>query len=724
MSPNHDIRPYRDSFEHLNDELRWLDFLIQLRTSTLVLQNQENPEGQTARTVYITPEEVKWLLNQGTTPHPENAKTKELRVELARLAAEIDDRVERTLKTDVFLALPQLGRLFGLSAFEMKTIVICLAPELRRKYDRLYAYLQDDITRKRPSIDLVLELLCETEAERWHASRFFSDMASLLRAALVQKVDDPHSPSGSSQLAQFLRLDPRICEFLLDNNQIDTRLTEFAKLYPWTDRAPELMMQESIVESVLRLVDHHLAPDNMDRRKLVFYLHGPYGTGKHDLVLYTCHKLGGSLLSLDVEQLLAAGSGATELLHLTFREGLLHQAVLFLEHADVLLQDAARPLLKALEVAMTEYGWLIFLSGTMPWTIKEAFGSFIFQSVALPVPDVSVRSAVWRKGLTGRAPDADRWARELAEQFRLTSKRIRAAIQLAENRRLMEPERRPLTFSDFTAACRQQSNHKLEELALKIKPHYEWEDIILPEAQMTHLREICNQVKLSYRVFKEWGFDKKLSRGKGLSVLFSGSPGTGKTMAAEVIAHELELDLYKIDLSSVVSKYIGETEKNLAKIFEEAETSNAILFFDEADALFGKRTEISDAHDRYANIETSYLLQRMEEYDGVVILASNLRENMDDAFIRRIRFIVEFPFPDETSRLKIWQTHFPKEAPVSEGIDYEYLSRKFKIAGGNIKNIVLNSAFLAAQNGGVITTKHIRDGAKREFEKMGKLWNE
>jgi SpoVK/Ycf46/Vps4 family AAA+-type ATPase len=184
------------------------------------------------------------------------------------------------------------------------------------------------------------------------------------------------------------------------------------------------------------------------------------------------------------------------------------------------------------------------------------------------------------------------------------------------------------------------------------------------------------------------------------------------------------LDLYKVDLSGVVSKYIGETEKNLSKIFKEAETSNAILFFDEADALFGKRTEVSDAHDRYANIETSYLLQKMEEYEGVVILATNLRENMDEAFTRRIRFIVEFPFPDVASRLRIWSTHFPKEAPLSDEIDYQFLSKQFQVAGGNIKNIVLNSAFLAAQDGGTIDMEHILRGAKREFEKIGKLWNE
>jgi SpoVK/Ycf46/Vps4 family AAA+-type ATPase len=207
-------------------------------------------------------------------------------------------------------------------------------------------------------------------------------------------------------------------------------------------------------------------------------------------------------------------------------------------------------------------------------------------------------------------------------------------------------------------------------------------------------------------------------------VLFSGPPGTGKTMAAEVMAHELQLDLYKIDLSGVVSKYIGETEKNLAGIFNEAETANAILFFDEADALFGKRTEVTDAHDRYANIETSFLLQKMEEYEGVVILATNFLKNMDEAFMRRIRFILEFPFPDEESRFRIWKTHFPEEAPLSPEIDYEFLAKKLQVAGGNIRNIVLNAAFIAARNGGIIEMNHILSGAKREFEKIGKLWNE
>jgi SpoVK/Ycf46/Vps4 family AAA+-type ATPase len=225
-------------------------------------------------------------------------------------------------------------------------------------------------------------------------------------------------------------------------------------------------------------------------------------------------------------------------------------------------------------------------------------------------------------------------------------------------------------------------------------------------------------------VYDEWGFDQKLHMGKGLNMLFSGPPGTGKTMAAEVIARELELDLYKIDLSQVVSKYIGETEKNLDRIFTAAESTNAILFFDEADSLFGKRSQVHDAHDRYANIEIGYLLQKMEEYDGIAILATNLRNNMDEAFIRRLKFSVEFPFPDESYRFRIWRGHFPGGAPASDDIDFAFLARQFKLAGGNIKNIVLNASFMAAADDKCIHMKHLILAARREYQKMGKACTE
>jgi SpoVK/Ycf46/Vps4 family AAA+-type ATPase len=264
----------------------------------------------------------------------------------------------------------------------------------------------------------------------------------------------------------------------------------------------------------------------------------------------------------------------------------------------------------------------------------------------------------------------------------------------------------------------------LTALARKISPKKTWDNIILPADQLRQLREICNQVKYHHIVGQQWGFDETLSLGKGINVLFSGSSGTGKTMAAEVIANELQLDLYKIDLSQIVSKYIGETEKNLDRVFTAAENANAILLFDEADALFGKRSEVKDAHDRYANLEVAYLLQKMEEYEGVTILTTNLRQNLDEAFTRRIRFIIEFPFPEVDYRLQIWQGIFPKQMPLGEDVDLPLMAQQFKLAGGNIRNIALAAAFLAAEDGESVGMKHLLQATKREFQKMGRLVNE
>jgi SpoVK/Ycf46/Vps4 family AAA+-type ATPase len=238
------------------------------------------------------------------------------------------------------------------------------------------------------------------------------------------------------------------------------------------------------------------------------------------------------------------------------------------------------------------------------------------------------------------------------------------------------------------------------------------------------LREICVQVRHRRTVLEAWGFDKHLAMGKGVNVLFAGQSGTGKTMAAEIIAADLGLELYKVDLSGMVSKYIGETEKNLDKVFTAAREANAILFFDEADALFGKRSEVKDAHDRYANIEVGYLLQKMEEYDGVVILATNLRKNLDDAFIRRLHVAIDFPFPEEPDRMRIWRKVFPPDAPLADDVDLVYLAKQFKLAGGNIRNIALLAAYLSAEDGTTIGMPQIVRAIKREYQKLGKLITE
>jgi AAA+ superfamily predicted ATPase len=719
---------YRENYEHLADVLRWLDLLLQLRVMEF-RQRMQAPAAPaaSAQGMYITHEHIDWLLYREEADAIEPPECIKLCQQLDTLQQEIDARVAATVERGIFLALPYLARIFALSALELQTLVICLAPELHRKYDTLYAYIQDDITRKKPSIDLVLDLLCDSAASRWQARTVFSDHAPLLRAGLLHRSDDPQSPSGSSGLAQFLQLDQRILNYILGNNALDGRLDGLVTLLSPLLTLEHVLVEPALKMQVLHFIHRHFAAPVAPLPPMVLYFQGPYGVGQRDLALGLCGQWDRPLLCLDMERMLAQEADAERLLRLVGRECLLQGAALFVDHVDAALHEdgKTKAMMKRLAQVVAEDSWLTFLAGEKPWSLQGLFGQAVFHAFTLPVPTVPVRKAAWERALADLTPPADlTWAGPLANQFRLTPRQIDDAAAWTAHTCVMRGASQDMTLADLYASCRSQSNRKLAELAQHITPRYGWEDIVLPQDKLVQLREICSHVTHRYRVFGDWGFDHKLSHGKGLSVLFAGPSGTGKTMAAEIMAHALQVDLYKIDLSGVISKYIGETEKNLAKIFQEAESSNAILFFDEADAVFGKRTKISDAHDRYANIETSYLLQKMEEYEGVVILATNLRENMDEAFTRRMRFIVELPFPDAASRQEIWQRHFPDEAPVRADLDYAWLAKQFQITGGNIKNIVLNAAFFAAGDGGVIGMEHVLCGARREFEKMGKLWHD
>jgi SpoVK/Ycf46/Vps4 family AAA+-type ATPase len=345
----------------------------------------------------------------------------------------------------------------------------------------------------------------------------------------------------------------------------------------------------------------------------------------------------------------------------------------------------------------------------------------------LPALDATARHALWQEALGGVASSVNGQLAGIVQQFDLGPEGIARAVTAAHDRAGLRttgtvPETSEITAADLWQACREQAAGHLDALARRLVPCQTWEDIVLPDEIVRQLHEIAGQVAWRSRVYEEWGFGAKLSRGRGISALFSGPSGTGKTMAAEVLAGHLELDLYRIDLSSVVSKYIGETEKNLRRVFDEAERSGAILFFDEADALFGKRSEVKDSHDRYANIEISYLLQRMEEYRGLAILATNLRSHLDQAFLRRLRFLVDFPFPDVGQRQRIWQRVFPPQAAV-EGLDFAALGR-LEIPGGNIKNIALNASFLAAGEASPVRMEHVLKAARREYVKIEKLVSE
>jgi hypothetical protein len=339
-----------------------------------------------------------------------------------------------------------------------------------------------------------------------------------------------------------------------------------------------------------------------------------------------------------------------------------------------------------------------------------------FVRLEIPQPSYAEQRQIWQAVLGPLADEINGDLDHLVAQFKLSPADIEAAVTTT---RTLRDQDLPQSLWD---ACRRQARPRLDDLTQRIETAATWDDLVLPEGQHQILIDIAAQVRQRTRVYETWGMAERNRRSLGISVLFSGPSGTGKTLAAEVLANELHLDLYRIDLALVVSKYIGETEKNLRRVFAAAEDSGAILLFDEADALFGKRSEVKDSHDRYANIEVSYLLQRMEAYRGLAILTSNLKSALDPAFLRRIRFVVNFPFPDPAQRAEIWLRMFSAQVPC-ENLDWHKLS-KLNIAGGNIRNIALNAAFIAADAGEPVRMGHLLRAARSEYAKLEKTLSE
>jgi SpoVK/Ycf46/Vps4 family AAA+-type ATPase len=722
------ITPYENNWEHLSAELGYLDFLIRhevLRWRQAFARDQQ----EIFKGVYISEGEIDHLLGETPAKQPaaDHGRVEALQQAAANLQMEIAHRKRISLEQGVYLALPHLARLFGLAPFEEQVILVCLAPELNLKYEKLYAYLQDDMTRKRPSVDLVMRLLCPTPQERLQGRAFFSPQAPLFRSQILQYVD-----SAESHLpARFLKLDNTAVNFLLGIGGVDKELAACIRFVASRHDLQSLRWPESLKSQLLNMAINHLRKAQLSPRKLIYHFYGPYGAGKKSLAAGLCREIGAPLLVADLREVLLRAQSFEEALRAIFRQGILQPAAIYLENVEPLLGDDDKALSYRQSMArcLDEFSWLAFIATEKMWAPAGLFKNHFYVSIELPAPDMITRKQLWTELAAGNdliAAEVD-WD-DLAAKFRLTPGQMQDALiaarnlaQLRASSKALAGENTKIGMDDLYRGCRAQSNQKLAALARKLTPHYSWPDIILPPNALAQLRELCAQVKHRQTVYGSWGFGHKLSQGKGLTALFHGPSGAGKTMAAEIIANELHLEAYKIDLSTVVSKYIGETEKNLSKIFQEAETSNAILFFDEADALFGKRSEVKDAHDRYANIEINYLLQRMEEFEGLAILATNLRKNIDEAFFRRMHFAVEFPFPDEAQRYQIWQQHFPPPAPLADDIDFNYLANRFNVTGGHIKNIVINAAFLAAENSGMIHMAHLIRATKREYEKMGRL---
>lgn len=722
--------PYGNSRDHLKDRLALLELHIKKQLVISKINNADAAKFDEFSGMYVSEEEVSAYLDSQYNPNDaenlnKHKTVKSLSREIERRTRQINRRQDATPHRDIPLRLLLLKDRFQLTDTQMDILLCCMAPDIDIRFERFFAYLQNDVSKKRPGIQLLAGIFFDRSRHGdavFEARRFFSPGSGLFAKNLFRL-----DLNGNDDIP-FPSLQPRVADsvidFLLENDHLDASIRETACLIqprPMDRYAGYFDYHVNILEKLARECEEN-------RVIQPIYIGGPDGAGKLQLVETFATLLNKRVLSIDFISVLSMPYDLRYILALLERDARLHYAILHfhLQSCDdmpgkVAGREFAGDVLKTF--LLDNPLDAVVLTGTDNYArIKDKIGGGI-HAFYIPMPTVQQRYELWNNLLDSADPDEDKeWLNGLAVKFRFTPGRIRAVLNaVTRSTSTLEDHKKVIHLDDIYKCCREESDKGLLSYSRKIVPHYRWKDIVLPEDTMAQLKEICISIQNRTKVYFQWGFEAKFSLGKGLNILLAGPPGIGKTMSAEIIAAELGLDLYKIDLSCVISKYIGETEKNLSKIFKEAETSNCILFFDEADALFGKRTEVRDSHDRYANIEINYLLQKMDEYDGIVLMATNMRKNLDTAFTRRLHHVVEFPFPDEKYRGMIWKNAFPSETPMAQDIDYDFLAGKFKIAGGNIKNIAVNSAFLASANGGIVNMDNIILALKREYRKMGKM---
>jgi hypothetical protein len=585
---------------------------------------------------------------------------------------------------DAEARLADAVRRLGLDALEAWVLAACAAPELHPRYGRLYGYLQDDVTRRLPSPRLIARLVCGDGVTEKDVLACFAPGERLFRLGAVRALDiDPATPVADRPI----KLADRLAEFLLGaSGGLATagsalrRIQVPARVYGRTD-AIEGLGRSLVADTRLPLV--------------------VCGPDRHAMLAAAA---GMPLVLLDVRRL----GDPIALAEATVTSAL-EGALLCFDGLDAVVPTERVGLLDVLDGRLERS---VFLANSP--REAQALVDRMALVIELPPPSPGERRAAWGE-LTGV-----RQAGEVAAKFRLSVEQIASAAEVsrlaAGARGLKAPE-----LADLEAGARHASTSRLGELAARLAPAFSWPDLVVPERHRDALQSIAAYLRHRDRVLCEWGYERAVARTQGLKVLFAGESGTGKTMAAQVLAAELGLDLFRVDLSTVVSKYIGETEKNLERIFTAADGSNAILFFDEADALFGKRSEVSDSHDRYSNIEVAYLLQRIEVYPGGVILATNFKRNIDDAFVRRLDFVVDFPFPGPEDRRRIWRLVLPTEAPLTDDVDLDFLAVQFKLSGGAIRNCSLAAAFRAADEDSPIAMRHLIRAVAQEYAKQGRL---
>ncbi len=605
----------------------------------------------------------------------------------AAFRAELEAQADLAEAAGADLRLRRLARSFSLDDADIELLLVALAPDLDPRFERLYAYLHDDVSRRRASAGLALELcgapLASVERRRLGPT-------SALVADRLLTVEDDERPF----LTRSLRVPDRVASHLLG------------------DDTPDPMVEAVLVPSAVAEVGDAASLEKaLAGGVTLVYLREPPGGAALSMAATALSHLGMPVLALDLARV-GAQDDLNELVGRTSREARLVGAGIVAGPVEAITERGPG---SAAVRALTECRSPVVLIGSQTWDPQWSRATALMLDAL--VPSAAQRARLWENALDGDTDGFDPVS--ATSQFRLNPEQVWKAAHSA--RLLADAKSEPLAPGHLQAGARAQNGAGLERLARRIAPKVEWEDLVLTHQGVTQLREIVARIRHRERVLDDWGMGRRSSKGHGVKVLFAGDSGTGKTISAEVVAHELGLDLYVIDLATVVDKYIGETEKNLDRIFSEADQVNGVLLFDEADALFGKRSDVKDAHDRYANVEVAYLLQRMESFDGLAILTTNLRSNLDDAFLRRLDAIVDFPMPEDDDRRRLWVQHMAPGLPQAGDIDLDFLARAFRISGGNIRNIVFGAAYLAASDNRPLGMVDLVRATEREYRKLGHL---
>ncbi len=657
--------------------------LVEQRVRALVVDRRAgdpHPDDP-FRGLYLTDETVDRLLDDTA------AEAVDIDVEPL---AELDARAGAAEADGADLRLRRLARDAALSALDVELLLIALLPDLDSRFERLYGYLNDDVTRRRASVGLALQLAGASGLDARARARL-EPSRPLVRQGLII-VEDGDRPV----LTRSLRVPDRVAAHLLGDDVADAALAGL--IVDVGGYRTELSTQ---LAHALRV-----------GVRLMHLKERVAGSGAATAVAALADSGHGAVV-LDLDRFADAADPRAAAL-MAVREALLTGAGLVagpVEHVAAGHADVVRWLTEA-EVPLLLYGASTW---DPQWSTRNPL------AVDAPVLSVGNRVELWTRELAAIEPEAVAGldAGGLAGHLALGPAQVRRAVDAARISAQLRDGR--MTADDLRRGVRAQNAAGLERLARRIEPEVTWDDLVLAPTVRRALTDLSARARHRDRVLSEWRMRRGGGRGRGVTALFAGDSGTGKTMSAEVIAADLSLDLYTVNLATVVDKYIGETEKNLERIFAEAGGVNAVLFFDEADAIFGKRSDVKDAHDRYANIESAYLLQRLETFDGLAVLATNLRANIDDAFTRRLDSIVDFPAPTPELRRSLWVRCLAPPLPLADDLDLDYLAASFEMAGGNIRSASTTAAYLAAAAGTAVTMTHVVTAVEQEYRKLGRL---